>query len=473
MKYLPVIILAWLLMAFAVSAQPQPGGGSSGGGPGPVPPTSGGNYTGPVTLNGGGNITNLGFQLAPKTLVIAAPGSGYAQNDMVTLSCPGATFASGSPNIAITGVSSGTVTSIFLSFPPASSPTANGGTVQCIQNTTTGAGSGLTVNGQFVPVDAQMSIQKLGTGGGAANGNTLVNGTETLSTSYSGAEGTFFGDKAGGAFIGAATANSAFGHNACGQGTAGAAPSGSGNNCFGDDAARNITGTANGNVIDGQGAAENISGNNNLIFGNSAVGTSNFSGSNNVLFGANSGTSMTTAADNVIAGQGSGTALTQGAENLILGWSAGNNVTTGSRNIILGSNCNGVPANNTNDEFVICDSGNPVMSITGMLTPGTSLYTVYGLLSFQGTAPAVSACGTSPSIDGHATNNSGTVTVGTGAAASCTVTFANSGYATWNHCRVTPQSTLAAFGYTYTKTVLTVTGTTLTGASFDYNCDGA
>lgn len=93
-------------------------------------------------------------------------------------------------------------------------------------------------------------------------------------------------------------------------------------------------------------------------------------------------------------------------------------------------------------------------------------------LSFTGSAPAVTACGTSPSIDGKATNNSGTVTVGTVAASSCTVTFASSGFTTWNHCRVTSQTTLAAFGYSYTTSVLTVTGTSLVGDKFDYECDG-
>lgn len=108
---------------------------------------------------------------------------------------------------------------------------------------------------------------------------------------------------------------------------------------------------------------------------------------------------------------------------------------------------------------------------TGMtwLTPGT----LQTALSYSGTAPAVTSCGTSPSIDGHATNFSGTVTVGTVAATSCTVTFASSGFVTWNHCRVTAQSTTAAFGYTYTKTVLTITATSLIGEVFDYDCDGS
>ncbi len=95
-----------------------------------------------------------------------------------------------------------------------------------------------------------------------------------------------------------------------------------------------------------------------------------------------------------------------------------------------------------------------------------------GHISFTGTAPGVSACGTGPSIDAHATDATGTVTVGTVAAASCTVTF-NVAYATWNHCRITSQSTIASFAYSYTLAAITVTGTSLVGDQFDYDCDGS
>jgi hypothetical protein len=93
-------------------------------------------------------------------------------------------------------------------------------------------------------------------------------------------------------------------------------------------------------------------------------------------------------------------------------------------------------------------------------------------INYSGTAPTVSACGTTPSIDANATNYSGRVTVGTVAAASCTVTFASSGFVSFNHCRVTPETALATFGYTYSLTVLTVTATSLLTEVFDYECDG-
>lgn len=103
---------------------------------------------------------------------------------------------------------------------------------------------------------------------------------------------------------------------------------------------------------------------------------------------------------------------------------------------------------------------------------GTGLLTLPRHVAANGSAPVVSACGTGPSIDAHATDFSGTVTVGTVAAASCTITF-NATFATWNHCRVTAQSTLAAFAYSYTLSAITVTGTSLVSAKIDYQCDGS
>jgi hypothetical protein len=98
--------------------------------------------------------------------------------------------------------------------------------------------------------------------------------------------------------------------------------------------------------------------------------------------------------------------------------------------------------------------------------------TLGGHIAHSGSTPVVSACGTGPSLDANGTDTTGTVTVGTVAAASCTVTFGTA-YATWNHCRVTSQSTIASFAYSYTLAALTVTGTSLVGDKFDYDCDGS
>jgi hypothetical protein len=156
-----------------------------------------------------------------------------------------------------------------------------------------------------------------------------------------------------------------------------------------------------------------------------------------------------------VIGNGAASLLNAGQNNTILGINVGRSTLTGgSSNILIGtSNATDVPAAGSSNEINIC-----------------------GLLFWNQAslaAPALSACGTgSPTVDAKGNNRSGTITAGGGVLASCTMTFAGSGYTTWNHCRLTSQSTVAALAYSYTLTTLTVTGTSITGAKFDYDCDG-
>ena len=162
-----------------------------------------------------------------------------------------------------------------------------------------------------------------------------------------------------------------------------------------------------------------------------------------------------TGASNTAAGSAAGSKISTGSGNLALGLNvASTTLTTGSNNILIGfSSAVDTPSSSSSNEI----------NIGGIIFGNTN----------STAAPAVSSCGTSPTIDSHANNKSGTVTVGSGVIATCTVTFAGTGYSTWNHCRVTPQTaSLAAFAYSYTLTVLTVTGTSLTSSVFDYDCDG-
>jgi hypothetical protein len=122
---------------------------------------------------------------------------------------------------------------------------------------------------------------------------------------------------------------------------------------------------------------------------------------------------------------------------------------------------------NEDASTILCNNtGSPTAPIA--CTPAQ----VQTLLATTGSAPTVSSCGVSPSIKANATSASGTVTAGSGALTSCTVTFASAGYATWNNCRVSSQQSTAGFAYSYTKTAITVTATSLTSDVFDYNCDG-
>jgi hypothetical protein len=115
------------------------------------------------------------------------------------------------------------------------------------------------------------------------------------------------------------------------------------------------------------------------------------------------------------------------------------------------------------------NSGDVVGCNTGLATLASPNFS--GHLRYNGAAPTLSACGTSPSIDANATDNAGTVTVGS-AATGCVITFA-AGYSTFNHCRVTSESAISGLTYSYTKTAITVSASVLGGDLVDYNCDGA
>lgn len=87
-----------------------------------------------------------------------------------------------------------------------------------------------------------------------------------------------------------------------------------------------------------------------------------------------------------------------------------------------------------------------------------------------GTAPALTSCGTSPTITG--TDISGTVVEGS-TATGCTITFAvsyNGNGTTTDSCVVTPHGVQATFGYTESAATLVVTNTT--AETFSYVCVG-
>lgn len=86
-----------------------------------------------------------------------------------------------------------------------------------------------------------------------------------------------------------------------------------------------------------------------------------------------------------------------------------------------------------------------------------------------GTAPAVSACGTTPAISGN--DQSGTVTIGTGSVTACTVTF-NAAYATTPHCVLIDSSASIDSGITAQTASAFTAGFSLSLASgfFNYIC---
>jgi hypothetical protein len=192
-------------------------------------------------------------------------------------------------------------------------------------------------------------------------------------------------------------------------------------------------------------------GSNNSFFGYTAG--QNNTGSGNAFFGWNAGSAATTSSNSVAIGPNAGKNQTVGA-NVIIGSQVGASVTSGTNNILIGT----------------------TIAVDSLAGSTSNEINIGGLLFWSNAStavPALSACGTgSPTVDTRGNNRSGTITAGAGALASCTMTFGGSGYSTWNHCRLTSQSVVANLAYSYTLTTLTVTGTSITSAKFDYDCDG-
>ena len=208
-------------------------------------------------------------------------------------------------------------------------------------------------------------------------------------------------------------------------------------------------------VIIGSGAGGvNFGAGSSLLIGYTAGASG--PGSDTTILGTSSGYNVT-GANSTFVGYNSGNAVTSGASNTIIGTAVGSTtLTTGSSNILIGtSSATTTPAAASSNE----------LNIGGM---------IYQNLASTGT-PTVSSCA-SGTIDSHANNHSGTVTEGGSGGIGCVITFAGSGYTTWNHCRVVDETgyvgtNAQAITYSYTLTAITITNAQ-DGDKFDYECDG-
>jgi hypothetical protein len=90
-----------------------------------------------------------------------------------------------------------------------------------------------------------------------------------------------------------------------------------------------------------------------------------------------------------------------------------------------------------------------------------------GHLRTNGTAPAVSSCGTSPAISG--TDVAGTVTVGTASPSACTITFANP-FSAAPTCLLKWRAVLATMTYSVSTSAITITQTATSSNTIDYFC---
>jgi hypothetical protein len=127
-----------------------------------------------------------------------------------------------------------------------------------------------------------------------------------------------------------------------------------------------------------------------------------------------------------------------------------------------------VQSMNYTDALQVIPRGAPVvgnvyatmLQMQSMLFSGSSQRT-------GATAPALTSCGTSPSIAGS--DFAGTVTMGTGSPTGCVITF-NTAYSAAPHCVVTSESQLTSFAYSTSATAITTVQTGTSSNKVDYVC---
>jgi hypothetical protein len=229
------------------------------------------------------------------------------------------------------------------------------------------------------------------------------------------------------------------------------------------------------NITAGNGGTSNPGGGGINFTGGNATSGVNSTGGNVQIQGGQGGGTMQAGGFTISGGNGDPASTGSGGVLNITGGEGGGSGGVGGTITISGGIGTGAQAAGDVDLVGGGNAGTGVSGAVNLLDQNqdNSLRVDgVGHVSYAGSPPAVTACGTSPSLDNFANDTTGTVTPGTGAVASCTITFANP-YITWDHCRVSSQTTVASFGYTYTLVHVVITGTSLLGGKFDYSCDGS
>ena len=138
------------------------------------------------------------FGLSPANYNITAPGTGYAANDTITLSCtqpstfsPFISFQT-SPILKVLTVSSGAIATSIVQNQGVTNGAFSGTAVTCAQASTSGSGTGATLNGQLAilppaPVNATAypnlpTLSTCGTSPTVAAGSRSNGGQFTLGT---------------------------------------------------------------------------------------------------------------------------------------------------------------------------------------------------------------------------------------------------------------------------------------------------
>lgn len=194
-------------------------------------------------------------------------------------------------------------------------------------------------------------------------------------------------------------------------------------------------------------------------------------GSNNTFIGYAAGFATTTQHDNSVA---IGYLAKVDANNaLILGGTGANVVNVAIGTTIPGATLHAIASSAATIGALVVGASSQTANLQEWRnSSATVLHAIApsGHVISGGSAPAVSACGTSPSISGNDTT--GTVTIGTGGiVTSCTVTFATA-YSAAPHCFLNDRTEIIAVSASTSTTVLTISKTLAFAASsvIDYYC---
>lgn len=106
------------------------------------------------------------------------------------------------------------------------------------------------------------------------------------------------------------------------------------------------------------------------------------------------------------------------------------------------------------------------IAVTGLVST-TSYASIGTKIRAAGSAPAVSSCGTGPTISGS--DLAGLVVTGTGTPTSCTITF-NAAYSSEPYCTVQTKVAAHLTSYTVSTTAIVVTTTATDNVNIEYHC---
>lgn len=209
----------------------------------------------------------------------------------------------------------------------------------------------------------------------------------------------------------------------------------------------------------------------NVVFAGASVFTLNGSGSGTVTLKPAAAAGTWTFTLPTTAGTANQAMLTNGSGVASWNWAGfnigSNPITGGTTGRVLYDSAGVVGELATTGSGNVVLATSPTIATATLTTPTATGLTTLAKVATSGTAPALSSCGTSPTIVGSDT--AGTITMGTGGPTTCTITF-NAAYTAVPICILRWQTTIGTMTYTTSTSAISVTQTSTSSNKIDYHC---